>query len=353
MAPNTSTKYDLEMFDGSNNFSLWRMKIRDVLIQQGLLKALKGKQGLPDTMSADEKEDMFKRAHTALLLYWAVGGVIRLMKGALVVKKGLKQKSLYLLQGSTVIGATSTASSSDIDSDTTKLWHMHLGHMSEKGMDVLSKQAYTHVNDGKLEPRAKKCIFLFYANEVKGYRLWCPDSKSSRFLISRDMIFDESSILLKKRELIDVGKDHGVREKRLAGTSHIYLLLYVDDMLIAAKSMSVVDDLKEQLKREFEMKDLGSAKRILGMKIQRDLPARILYLSQKNQSAIHLTKNQMFYEQTKHIDVRFHFIWDMVSQGNVMVEKISTYENSADMMAKHIPKIKFKHCLDLIGISSI
>ncbi|KAK2989446.1 hypothetical protein RJ640_018764 [Escallonia rubra] len=44
MATNTSTKYDLEKFDGSNDFSLWRIKMRAVLIQQGLLKALKGKQ---------------------------------------------------------------------------------------------------------------------------------------------------------------------------------------------------------------------------------------------------------------------------------------------------------------------
>ncbi|KAK3002536.1 hypothetical protein RJ639_020933 [Escallonia herrerae] len=68
MAPNTSTKYDLEKFDGSNDFSLWRMKMHAILIQQGLLKALKGKQGLPDTMSADEKENMLERAHSALLL---------------------------------------------------------------------------------------------------------------------------------------------------------------------------------------------------------------------------------------------------------------------------------------------
>ncbi|KAK2988793.1 hypothetical protein RJ640_004095 [Escallonia rubra] len=109
MMPNTSTKYDLEKFDGSNYLSLWRMKMRAILIQQGLLKVLKGKQGLPDTMSADEKEDMLERAHSALLLhvselrknlislgtldsngcrYRASGGVKRIMKGALVVMKG-------------------------------------------------------------------------------------------------------------------------------------------------------------------------------------------------------------------------------------------------------------------------
>ncbi|KAK2995481.1 hypothetical protein RJ640_016837 [Escallonia rubra] len=47
----------------------------------------------------------------------------------------------FFTEGSTVTGAAATtASSSDIDYDTTKLWHMRLGHMSERDMDVLSKQ---------------------------------------------------------------------------------------------------------------------------------------------------------------------------------------------------------------------
>ena len=48
----------------------------------------------------------------------------------------------------------------------------------------------------------------------------------------------------------------------------IYLLLYVDDMLIAAKNMSDIEELKKQLNRVFKMKDLGATKRILGMEIE-------------------------------------------------------------------------------------
>lgn len=47
----------------------------------------------------------------------------------------------------------------------------------------------------------------------------------------------------------------------------MYLLLYVDNMLIAAKSMSQVNLLKKQLGQEFKMKDLGATKKILGWKL--------------------------------------------------------------------------------------
>ncbi|KAG8503054.1 hypothetical protein CXB51_000810 [Gossypium anomalum] len=63
--------------------------------------------------------------------------------------------------------------------------------------------------------------------------------------------------------------------------SFIYLLLYVDDMLIASKSQKEIDKLKAQLNEEFEMKDLGEAKKILGMEISRDRQRGKLCLNQK------------------------------------------------------------------------
>jgi hypothetical protein len=51
-------------------------------------------------------------------------------------------------------------------------------------------------------------------------------------------------------------------------------------MLIAAKSRKEITTLKKLLSSEFEMKDLGAAKKILGMEITRDRKAGLLFLSQ-------------------------------------------------------------------------
>ncbi|GJW87087.1 retrovirus-related pol polyprotein from transposon TNT 1-94 [Tanacetum coccineum] len=63
--------------------------------------------------------------------------------------------------------------------------------------------------------------------------------------------------------------------------SSIVLPLYVDDMLVAGSDMEELKKLKSQLSLEFEMKDLGSAKQILGMSIIRDKTNGTLRLSQK------------------------------------------------------------------------
>ena len=51
-------------------------------------------------------------------------------------------------------------------------------------------------------------------------------------------------------------------------------------MLIAGSSMREINNLKTRLSAAFEMKDLGPAKQILGMKISWDRPAGTLNLSQ-------------------------------------------------------------------------
>ncbi|KAK1649737.1 hypothetical protein QYE76_067542 [Lolium multiflorum] len=242
--------------------------------------------------------------------------------------------------------------------------------------------------------------------------------------------------------------------------SPIYLLLYVDDMLIAAKSKKEITTLKAQLSSEFEMKDLGAAKKILALQCpssEEDIEymSRVPYSSavgslmylrgtsnaclkfgktgeglvgyvdsdfaadldkrrsltgyvftvggcavswkatlqsvvaqstteaeyiaineackesvwlkglyaelcgvdscinmfSDSQSAIYLTKDQMFHERTKHIDIKYHYVRDIVAQGKLEVCKISTHDNPADMMTKPVPVSKFELCSSLVGIT--
>ena len=68
--------------------------------------------------------------------------------------------------------------------------------------------------------------------------------------------------------------------KSLDDDSFIFLLLYVDDMLIVAKSMIEVNKLKSLLSKEFDMNDLGATKKILGMEIHMNRTSGRLWLSQ-------------------------------------------------------------------------
>ncbi|TXG61001.1 hypothetical protein EZV62_012364 [Acer yangbiense] len=316
-----------------------------------------------------------------------------------------------------ITGRAAVSSSSDDEaSDTSRLWHMRLGHVGEKTLQGLVKQgrlkgaktealmyashivnrlpasaldgktpkevwsgqpvsdydqlhifgcpAYFHVTESKLDPRAKKAIFVGFSEGVKGFRLWNPESK--KIILSRDVTFDESAMLKqiprdtenenpnslqqvefetpKKSEKASSTVDHPddefddqdeisvevedsapvpeirqqpesiatSRQKRdirrparytdmvayalpkytrshfdhcvyfckLQDGTFVYLLLYVDDMLIASKSKVEIDRLKAQLSSEFDMKDLGEAKKILGMEIKRDRVKGTICLTQ-------------------------------------------------------------------------
>ena len=55
----------------------------------------------------------------------------------------------------------------------------------------------------------------------------------------------------------------------------------MDDMLIVSRNISRINNLKKQLNKSFSMKDLGSTKQILGMKIDRNRSTKKLWLSQE------------------------------------------------------------------------
>ena len=61
-----------------------------------------------------------------------------------MVTQGTKQGNFHILQGSTVIGSvfaiSQSGSHASNGSSDIPLWHLRLGHMSEKGLDIISKR---------------------------------------------------------------------------------------------------------------------------------------------------------------------------------------------------------------------
>ena len=75
-------------------------------------------------------------------------------------------------------------------------------------------------------------------------------------------------------------EDHCVYFK-LIGDCVIYLVLYVDDMLLVGNEKEIIQDFKTQFSSKFDMKDLAATNYILGMEMKRDQAKRKLCLNQR------------------------------------------------------------------------
>ena len=127
---------------GSIKFKMW----------DGTIKILVKVRHIPDlTRNLFSLGMLEKKGYN----YKSEGGVLRVMKGSLVVMKGLLQNGLYVLQGSVGTGETATTEAS---LDKTLLWHNRLGHMSLKGLVTLDKHCMLDNKDIKDLEFCEDCI---------------------------------------------------------------------------------------------------------------------------------------------------------------------------------------------------
>ncbi|GJW44399.1 hypothetical protein Tco_0073198 [Tanacetum coccineum] len=89
-----------------------------------------------------------------------------------------------------------------------------------------------------------------------------------------------------------------------------------------------------------------------GLLIELGVNLRSVVVNCDNQSAIHLSRNAMFHERTKHINVRYHFIREIVESKEIGVAKIGTKDNAADAFTKVVPGPKFKYCMKILGVGA-
>ena len=65
-------------------------------------------------------------------------GGIKVTKGSMMILKGEQTTNLYKLTRSIIIGDASAGTQKE---NTIRFWHMRLGHMSERGLQILHKKS--------------------------------------------------------------------------------------------------------------------------------------------------------------------------------------------------------------------
>jgi hypothetical protein len=63
-----------------------------------------------------------------------------------------------------------------------------------------------------------------------------------------------------------------------------------------------------------------------------------------------MTENHIFHDRPKHIEIRYHYICDMVQRGALKLQYISTDEQVVVVLTKPLSHVKFEHFRDKIGI---
>ena len=69
-----------------------------------------------------------------------------------------------------------------------------------------------------------------------------------------------------------------------------------------------------------------------------------------NQSCIKLSENQMFHDRSKHIEIPFHYVRDMVEREAIQSEYINTSDQTANILTNPLSKVKVEHFRKKLGM---
>ena len=63
-----------------------------------------------------------------------------------------------------------------------------------------------------------------------------------------------------------------------------------------------------------------------------------------------MTENLVFHDKMKHIEMRYHYIHDMMQKGVVKLQYVGTYEQVADVLTKPLSRVKFEYFRENLGV---
>ena len=63
-----------------------------------------------------------------------------------------------------------------------------------------------------------------------------------------------------------------------------------------------------------------------------------------------MTENPVFRDKSKHIEIRYFYIRDMVQKGAIKIQYVSTKKKVVDVLTKPLSWVKFEYLCDKIGV---
>ena len=70
----------------------------------------------------------------------------------------------------------------------------------------------------------------------------------------------------------------------------------------------------------------------------------------ENKSRVKLSKNPMFHDKSKHIEIKYHYIKDMVQRGAMKLQYVATNEQIDDVLIKPLARVKFEYFREKLGV---
>jgi hypothetical protein len=96
-----SANFEIEKFNGKNNFEIWKVKMHDLLVQQGVVKALLGKAKKPTSITDEDWDEMDVRALSAIRLCLADDVLFNIVTEKTAFGLWSKMESLYMTKSLT------------------------------------------------------------------------------------------------------------------------------------------------------------------------------------------------------------------------------------------------------------
>ena len=66
-----------------------------------------------------------------------------------------------------------------------------------------------------------------------------------------------------------------------------------------------------------------------------------------------LSENSVLHDKSKHIEIKYHYIRDMVERGRVKLQYVTTNEHITDVLTEPLSRVKFEYFTENLGVFHI